>query len=293
MRETRINKALRRLHCAAATIACGLAFTAQAAVPGISGPNFKLQAAEGYISQPDGTNVYTWGYGCDEDVSGRFLPSTISGKCSSMQQPGPTLIVNAGQTVSVTLRNNLPKAAGNTSILFPGFDDVTATVPAGETVTLFRRCHGDSDAPRLPIAGAVTYTFTASRPGTYAYYSGTQGDLQIEMGLYGALIVLPSLNGGLPNGYTTRPAGTAQNPTFPNTCVGLNGAVRAVASTTASLQRPTTIRRPATTASTCSSCRRWISRSITRPSSRRILRVRNLLAAWWWPPSRTHRATSW
>jgi FtsP/CotA-like multicopper oxidase with cupredoxin domain len=38
----------------------------------------------------------------------------------------------------------------------------------------------------------VTYTFTASAPGTHAYYSGTQGDLQVEMGLYGAIIVLPS-----------------------------------------------------------------------------------------------------
>ena len=38
----------------------------------------------------------------------------------------------------------------------------------------------------------MTYTFTASSPGTRAYYSGTQGDLQIEMGLYGAIIVLPA-----------------------------------------------------------------------------------------------------
>ena len=37
----------------------------------------------------------------------------------------------------------------------------------------------------------MTYTFTATTPGTHSYYSGTQGDLQIEMGLYGALIVLP------------------------------------------------------------------------------------------------------
>ena len=43
-----------------------------------------------------------------------------------MQLPGPTLIVTEGQTVTVTLTNNLPKAAGNTSILFPGFN-VTAS----------------------------------------------------------------------------------------------------------------------------------------------------------------------
>ena len=38
-----------------------------------------------------------------------------------MQLPGPTLIVTQGDTVTVTLTNNLPAAAGNTSILFPGF----------------------------------------------------------------------------------------------------------------------------------------------------------------------------
>ena len=40
--------------------------------------------------------------------------------------------------------------------------------------------------------GTVTYTFIATSPGTRAYYSGTQGDLQVEMGLYGAIIVLPA-----------------------------------------------------------------------------------------------------
>jgi FtsP/CotA-like multicopper oxidase with cupredoxin domain len=38
----------------------------------------------------------------------------------------------------------------------------------------------------------VHYTFTAGSPGTRAYYSGTQGDLQVEMGMYGAIIVLPA-----------------------------------------------------------------------------------------------------
>src|SRR5207302_1431807 len=51
----------------------------------------------------------------------------------------------------------------------------------------------------------------ASSPGTRAYYSGTQGDLQVEMGLYGAIIVLPAsvpavCTNGLP---TTNPGGNA------------------------------------------------------------------------------------
>jgi FtsP/CotA-like multicopper oxidase with cupredoxin domain len=37
----------------------------------------------------------------------------------------------------------------------------------------------------------VTYKFHAGKPGTYAYYSGSHADLQIEMGLYGAVVVRP------------------------------------------------------------------------------------------------------
>ena len=47
---------------------------------------------------------------------------------------------------------------------------------------------------------AVTYTFVADTDGTHSYYSGTQGDLQVEMGLYGALIVLPKIGGGRSHG---------------------------------------------------------------------------------------------
>ena len=36
----------------------------------------------------------------------------------------------------------------------------------------------------------MTYTFTASNPGTYVYESGTDTGKQVQMGLYGALIVV-------------------------------------------------------------------------------------------------------
>lgn len=159
-----------------------VAFTAQAAAPGITGPSFDLTAAPGYISQPDGSSVYSWGYGCNTAPSG-FAPAAIAGaSCPNgvMQLPGPTLIVNQGDTVTVTLHNNLPAAAGNTSILFPGFDVITT---GGAPGVLTREAAN---------GGTVTYTFAANTPGTHTYYSGTQGDLQIEMGLYGAIIVRPT-----------------------------------------------------------------------------------------------------
>src|SRR2546421_10100888 len=160
------------------------AAAAHAAAPGITGPTFNLTAQPAYITQPDGQMVYSWGYGCDGAPSG-YAPAAISGTfCNSMQIPGPTLIVREGQTVTVNLRNGLPTAAGNTSILFPGFN---VTSPAGSGVS------GLLTQEAAP-GGTVAYTFTASSPGTRAYYSGTQGDLQVEMGLYGAIIVLPASN---------------------------------------------------------------------------------------------------
>jgi FtsP/CotA-like multicopper oxidase with cupredoxin domain len=168
-----------RLLLAAMAAVATIAATAHAAAPGITGPTFNLTAQPAYLNQPDGSSVYSWGYGCSSAPTG-FAPAAITnGFCPTMQVPGPTLIVTEGQTVTVNLTNGLPAAAGNTSILFPGF----SVTPTGGVAGLMTQ----EAAP----SGTVTYTFTASTPGTRSYYSGTQGDLQIEMGLYGAIIVLP------------------------------------------------------------------------------------------------------
>jgi hypothetical protein len=153
---------------------------AGAAVPGITGPTFNLTAQDAYLNQPDGSAVYSWGYGCNVAPSGHLPAAIAAFSCPTMQVPGPTLIVTEGQTVVVKLTNNLPAAAGNTSILFLGFQlqPFTDGVPGLLT---------QEAAP----GATVTYTFTASSPGTRSYYSGTQSDLQVEMGLYGAIVVLP------------------------------------------------------------------------------------------------------
>jgi len=361
---------MKRLLPLAAAAALTWAAAAHAAAPGITGTStansatFHLTAADAFINQPDGNQVYSWGYGCAAGSTPDFVPHELTTAlaaipggggtpptCSTMQIPGPTLVVTEGQTVTVTLTNSLPTAAGNTSILFPGFnvsagttaapaggasatitsasesgnmvtitaantfaagDQVTvtgvtapaativsasadasgnvtitttaptgftagtsvtvalttasspysgtftiATVPTATTFTyldpaaagaaadtgggtatgasaayngtftitgvssttfqytvaaigLANASGGSATVPagaqinpgsggvvglltqEAAPGGSVTYTFVASAPGTHAYYSGTQGDLQIEMGMYGALIVLPS-----------------------------------------------------------------------------------------------------
>ena len=161
-----------------------LAPVAFAAAPGITGatgsPVFNLTAQQAYLNQPDGNAVYSWGYGCNGAPAG-FAPAGMpNAACPTMQVPGPTLIVHENDVVTVNLLNGLPNPAGNTSILFPGFNVSTSGGVAGLLT--------QEAAP----GGAVTYKFTATAPGTHPYYSGTQGDLQIEMGLYGAVIVLPA-----------------------------------------------------------------------------------------------------
>jgi FtsP/CotA-like multicopper oxidase with cupredoxin domain len=162
-----------------------LTATAHAAAPGITGPSFNLTAQPAYLTQPDGQAIYSWGYGCNGTPTG-YAPAAISGaSCSSMQVPGPTLIVTEGQTVTVALTNNLPTAAGNTSILFPGFQVTTSCGTAtGCPVGLLTR--------EAASGKTIIYRFKATSPGTRAYYSGTQSDLQVEMGMYGAVIVLPA-----------------------------------------------------------------------------------------------------
>jgi hypothetical protein len=135
---------------------------------------FALTAKHDFISTSDGNSHYAWGY------AHPALP---------MQYPGPTLIVNQGETVNITLSNALPVRV---SMVFPGQEGVTVSGGVSGTLTNEAR----AVTPGELVAGVAvvgpTYSFVASRPGTYAYHSGTNADLQIEMGLVGTVIVRPT-----------------------------------------------------------------------------------------------------
>jgi FtsP/CotA-like multicopper oxidase with cupredoxin domain len=184
---------------ALAALVC-VAGTASASTPGITAnpggaSTFNLVASQGYSSQPDGAQIYSWGYGCAASTAkATYVPAAFNtgiGFCPTMQLPGPTLVVTEGATVTVTLTNNLPKGAGNTSIVFAGFTTGTTSTTPG-SVTASGGTAGLLAQEAIP-GGSVTYTInTTGKAGTHAYYSGTQPDLQIELGMYGALVVIPS-----------------------------------------------------------------------------------------------------
>ncbi len=153
---------------------------ASAYVDGVTGTTFNLVAKDGRIIMGDGTSAYIWGYAVPD---ARMTGCPAEG---CVQYPGPTLIVNQGDAVTVTLKNSIPLINGNVSvpnvsIVFPG-QIVTAAGGVAGLITREARANGTD---------VVTYTFTASNPGTYTYYSGTGSDLEVEMGLIGTLIVRP------------------------------------------------------------------------------------------------------
>ena len=140
---------------------------AEGVIPGVAGTTFNLTARDGYITTGDFDSVYTWGYALDS---------------GAMQYPGPTLIVSQGATVTVNLSNELEVPV---SIIFPGQGNVEANALSGPTSPGLMTLEAGT-------GGTVSYSFRADHPGTYLYHSGTRPDLQVEMGLVGALIVRPA-----------------------------------------------------------------------------------------------------
>jgi FtsP/CotA-like multicopper oxidase with cupredoxin domain len=134
---------------------------------------FTLTTKEGTISTPDGNIIYMWGF---------------SESDSPFQHPGPVLCVTEGQTVTIVVNNTLPE---DVSLIFPGQETVLANGQVSQPVF-----DGANLVSLAPVAtangGSVTYSFEASKPGTYIYESGTEPLIQVNMGLFGALVVRPA-----------------------------------------------------------------------------------------------------
>jgi len=159
---------------AAALLLLLAALPGQAMIDGLEGNSFQFTAKDGHISTPDGPSVYFWGYS-DDNGSG------------AVQYPGPTLILEQGVPVTIELRNTIPdKGTADPTDLIP----VSIVFP-GQSVMASGGQEGLLTREAVLPTDVVTYEFTPAEPGTYLYHSGTRPDLQIEMGLFGAIIVRP------------------------------------------------------------------------------------------------------
>jgi FtsP/CotA-like multicopper oxidase with cupredoxin domain len=176
--------------------ASGIACTTSAG----TNPTFNLTTKAGYINLPDGTTAYMWGY---------------SEGSQPFQHPGPVLCVNEGDTVTIVLKNAFtatsPKSAPAVSLIFPGQVGVTEDGLPSQPVIDGSGVLTSLAKPAQPGGGTVTYSFVASKPGTFLYESGggqkTSGtpsffsspQMQVRMGLFGSLIVRPTLGASYAN----------------------------------------------------------------------------------------------
>jgi FtsP/CotA-like multicopper oxidase with cupredoxin domain len=125
--------------------------------------NFDLWAKPGTLALADGTTVNIWGYAANS--------------ANPAQLPGPTLVACAGDTVHITLHNQLGEAS---SLAVHGQSlraDTTGVADGAD----------NSGAP---------YTFIA-HSGSFVYQAGltANGPKQAALGLYGALVVYPPTSG--------------------------------------------------------------------------------------------------
>ncbi len=131
----------------------------------------------GGIPMPDATTVPSWGFS---------LGGETAGTCDNPPMvPGPELRTT-DTSVTINLTNTL---SGPVSLVIPGqvqqmtpvFDDATFFSTATNRVRSFTK--------ETASLATVAYTWNDVKPGTFAYQSGTHPQVQIQMGLYGAVIV--------------------------------------------------------------------------------------------------------
>jgi len=140
---------------------------------------FTLTAQDGSVGTPDGNIIYMWSY---------------SEGSNAFQLPGPVLCVKQGDNVTITLNNMLPE---DVSMIFPGIENVKVNGQAAQpqfdgagNLTSLTNVATKKTGSR---GGSVTYKFTATEPGTFLYESGTDPAKQVNMGLFGAIVVRPTL----------------------------------------------------------------------------------------------------
>lgn len=138
-----------------------------------------LQAEPFTKTMPDATAVTMWGFVlCDNTFTP--LPGQV------VQSPGPRLVVPPGEGLTVHLRNNLPLTAEPISLVIPGQVAAMTPVkfgPADPNYPDRVRSFTNEAAP----GGTADYTWPSLKEGTYLYHSGTHPQVQVQMGLYGAV----------------------------------------------------------------------------------------------------------
>lgn len=158
---------------AARTLVCALAIVGTTSVEPAAAAVFDLRAATTTVPLPDGTQVTMWGFG--------FVGSPVA------SVPGPVLEVPPGDTtLTINLTNEL---AVPVSIVIPALPGPLTPVwndgTTGPRTNLQQRAVSFTHVAQP--GQTVTYQWTNVQPGTYLYHSGTHPQVQVPMGLFGAV----------------------------------------------------------------------------------------------------------
>jgi FtsP/CotA-like multicopper oxidase with cupredoxin domain len=144
---------------------------------------FHLYATDGYLTLPDKTQVYVWGYSLQNEKGTAVFPA-------------PTLTVNEGDQVEVTLTNIGAKKEGTKklahTIHFHGLDTDQANDGVPHT------------SKTILVGDSFTYQFIATHAGTYFYHCHVDTVEHLQMGMHGAFIV--KAKGGVNQAWTDGPS---------------------------------------------------------------------------------------
>lgn len=120
---------------------------------------------------PGKPGVLMWGFGTNGQ------PATV---------PGPQITVPPGETtLEIRLKNNLTVPV---SIVIPNQNGFVRDAAHSTFVDAKLRTRATSFVKEAPAGGEVTNVWNNLTPGTYLYYSGSHSSLQVQMGLYGAMV---------------------------------------------------------------------------------------------------------
>ncbi|HEY0031060.1 MAG TPA: multicopper oxidase domain-containing protein [Bacteroidia bacterium] len=124
---------------------------------------YMFSKMNGTVTLEDGSTTDFWGYGF-------YVPASPN----RPSLPGPTLVVDEGDTVSIHFRNLSPEEH---TIHLHGLDVDQAN--DGVPQTSFSVSFNDS----------TTYTFVATHTGSYLYHCHVATTLHLAMGMYGMIVV--------------------------------------------------------------------------------------------------------
>lgn len=170
MNRLRVQVVLAAITAAVAVTSCGgEAGSRPVAVPGATDINaapdvveVRLVATSAEATLLPGTRAAVWAY---RDAAVPSAKATI---------PGPTIEAKQGDHIIVHLRNDLPEATTIHwhGVRVPPLSDGTLAVQAA-----------------VKPGEEFTYDFIAHDAGTFWYHPHVHGDVQVERGLYGMLVI--------------------------------------------------------------------------------------------------------